>query len=153
MTNIGINSIYLEEPDAPIDDGFFAYILNLNEIMSMTRKVVEIRCNHISKEPQVIVNQMFDNDTEAISHWLNRDFGKDELVEQVNLGMVSKLDWIEIRSRVGYYIYKLGKKNNIIAKLSKEENENLCEMLAEEVYYYHEEYKSKENPIHSKADE
>ena len=153
MSNKGTNFIYLEDPDATIDDGFYAYILNINEIMSMARKVVEIRCNHISKKPQVIVNKMFDNDSEVISQWLNRDFGKDKLVEQVNLGMVSKLDWIEIRFRVGYYIYKLSKRNNIIAKLSKEENELLCEMLAEEVYDYHEECKSKENPIHSKDDE
>lgn len=143
MANIGINSIYLEEPDAPLDDGFFTYILNINEIMSMARKVIEIRCNHISKEPQVIVNQMFDNDSEAISQWLNRDFGKDDLVEKENLGMVSKLDWNEIWFRVGYYIYKLSKKNDIIAKLSKKENEILCDILAEEVYNYHEEYRSK----------
>lgn len=59
----GPDFIYFEEPDAPIDNGFFEHLQNITETMTRVRKVIDIRSNHISKEPQEIVNQMFDNNS------------------------------------------------------------------------------------------
>lgn len=100
----GPDFICFEEPDAPIDNGFFEHLQNITETMTRVRKVIDIRSNHISKEPQEIVNQMFDNNSERINKWLNQDFATDNLVEKANLGMVSAVDWDVVYHRVSYFI-------------------------------------------------
>lgn len=134
----GPDFICFEEPDAPIDNGFFEHLQNITETMTRVRKVIDIRSNHISKEPQEIVNQMFDNNSERINKWLSQDFATYNLVDKGNIGMVSAIDWGIIKHRVGYFIRKEGNRSKIIANLSDEEKETLCELLSEEVYRYHE---------------
>lgn len=139
----GPDFMYFEEPDTPINNGFFEHLQNLTESMTRVRKVIDIRSNYISKEPQEIVNQVFDNNSERINNWLNRDFATDNLVDKGNLGKVSAIDWNIIKHRVSYFIRKQSKCNDVIANLSAEEKETLCRILSEDIYSYHEEYKNK----------
>ncbi|MBO5231937.1 MAG: hypothetical protein J6B88_04875, partial [Clostridia bacterium] len=89
------------------------------------------------------VNQMFDNNSERINNWLNRDFATDNLVDKGNLGKVSAIDWDIIKHRVSYFIRKQSKCNDVIANLSAEEKQTLCTILSEDVYIYHEKFKNK----------
>ena len=97
----GPDFMYFEEPDTPINNDFFEHLQNLTKTMTRVRKVIDIRSNYISKEPQEIVNQMFDNNSERINKWLNQDFATDNLVDKGNLRKVSDIDWDIIKHRVG----------------------------------------------------
>ena len=108
----GPDFMYFEEPDAPINNGFFEHLQNLTESMTMVRKVIDIRSNYISKEPQEIVNQMFDNNSERINNWLNRDFATENLVDKGNLGKVSAIDWDIIKQEGGGIFDNLAEQYN-----------------------------------------
>lgn len=90
-----------------------------------------------------IISQIFDNDNDRVIDWLNANFDKEAHFTRnhQSFGQVYGDIWDGIEIQVGVYLENIKNSGDVVNTLSDEELDELCTLLTDEIYTYHEQPK------------
>ncbi len=88
-----------------------------------------------------IIEQIFDDDNERVEEWLNASFDEDGNFQRKGIwGDI----WDGLEIQIDYYLQKARRFDTELQTLTDDELNELCEMLTNEAYDYHESYASRD---------